>query len=227
MLLELSTAIITDLAKILKEDSGFMSASAEKRLEGIHHHYGQTYPHSISEYMSTVTAEEFMKDVKAVLEFGKDEGIEKECGVYEAVAAYLSKEFGRKLDELDSRFFFEGLAKRQEKLSHLFPGKSFFSHFMREIFVEGTYQELAENAYIALKTVKDIPTILVQSPVELETALKKEIRENFFEKYSYSFAEFQINPQVIGGMRVFIDGKLMDDSWLSKIQKLSSYSIQS
>jgi F0F1-type ATP synthase delta subunit len=33
---------------------------------------------------------------------------------------------------------------------------------------------------------------------------------------------FQINRNLIGGMRIFADGKVVDNSWLSRINYISS-----
>ena len=110
-------------------------------------------------------------------------------------------------------------------MARLFSGKSFVYQFLKELFFESTYQELSLNACEFLSSVKDVETIVVQSPKELSKELKHEIRKYYMGVYKNSFVEFQINPQIIGGIRVFVNGDVVDNSWLAEIQKISSLSL--
>ncbi len=64
--------------------------------------------------------------------------------------------------------------------------------------------------------------ILVQSPIKLEAAMKDDIREHLVKKYPNSSPVFVVNKTLIGGLRIYIDGKTEDLSWISKINILTS-----
>ena len=62
----------------------------------------------------------------------------------------------------------------------------------------------------------------MQSPREIDSELKSEIRENLNKDFESSFPVFQINKNLIGGLRVFVDGKSHDYSWFSRISSISN-----
>jgi len=64
--------------------------------------------------------------------------------------------------------------------------------------------------------------ILVQSPIKLEAKMKDEIRENLVKRYPNSSPVFIVNRDLIGGLRIYVDGKTEDLSWISKINILTS-----
>lgn len=64
--------------------------------------------------------------------------------------------------------------------------------------------------------------LLIQSPVKLETAFKDEIRESMMKQYPNASPIFVVNKNLIGGLRIYIDGKTEDLSWISKINILTS-----
>ena len=64
--------------------------------------------------------------------------------------------------------------------------------------------------------------ILVQSPMKLESKMKEEIKESLVKKYPNSSPVFVVNKSLIGGLRIYVDGKTEDLSWVSKINILTS-----
>jgi F0F1-type ATP synthase delta subunit len=64
--------------------------------------------------------------------------------------------------------------------------------------------------------------LLVQSPVKLESSFKDEIRESLTKEYPNASPIFVVNKGLIGGLRIYIDGKTEDLSWISKINILTS-----
>lgn len=64
--------------------------------------------------------------------------------------------------------------------------------------------------------------LLIQSPLKLEPAFKEEIRLSMNKQYPNTPPVFIVNKKLIGGLRIYIDGKVEDLSWLSKIDFLTS-----
>ena len=67
--------------------------------------------------------------------------------------------------------------------------------------------------------------ILIQSAAFLSPAEKHHIRTNLKKKFPDKFVVFEINRDLLGGMRVYKQGKLLDASWLSQINELTKAKI--
>ncbi len=225
MLIDLSTAFLKDILNVLKTDVDFFKKSKTDRESIVKKHYGQSYSDVLTSYFVDVEESSFMDDVHKVLDLYGGFSVDFDGEFFDVLVKFVVSDFGYKLDELDSSFFFDDVDSRKDKLARLFSGKSFVYQFLKELFFESTYQELSLNACEFLSSVKDVETIVVQSPKELSKELKHEIRKYYMGVYKNSFVEFQINPQIIGGIRVFVNGDVVDNSWLAEIQKISSLSL--
>jgi len=225
MLGQIGLSYLKDIIGILLKEKDFLKASVHERIALTEKHYGKHYPESLKHYMARFKAEDFMKDVQLSIEAFEIQPQHKENAFLDAIAEFISSDFGYQLDKLDSRFFFEPLDSRRETLKHLFPGESDLSFALRDIFVQNTYQELTRKASELLADLKEPYTIVVQTPVEMEAEKRKMIRKAFVAKHPYVFVEFQINPTIIGGMRVFENGRVTDHSWLAKVQAITQISV--
>jgi len=225
MLGQIGLAYLKDIIGIMLKKKGFLEKSEAERINLIQELYGKQYPESLTAYMAKFDAEDFMTDVEVAIESFEIEPKHKKNAFMDAIAGFVSAEFGYRLDRLESSFFFEPLDDRRETLRHLFPGDSDLSYTMRDIFIQNTYQELTQKAYHLLSVLKEPYTIVVQTPVEMDDEMRKMIRQAFNDKQEYVFVEFQVNPQIIGGMRVFENGKVIDHSWLAKVQAITQITI--
>lgn len=218
-------SFLRDALKLMKDEQGFLKMDENGRRAAIKKHLGD-YPESFANYLATVKDASFLDQIQGSINFMNDGILPENKQLLEALADYAAKEFAPKLDLFDRSFFFEEEAKQIQQLKEVFPGESFFQKAMRDYVLGSTYQEISEEAQKFLRDYKEEPTIIVQSSQEIEKGIRQEVRAHFAKKHPYSFLEFQINPQIIGGLRVFIDGKVMDHSWLSKIQKISQLAYQ-
>lgn len=71
-------------------------------------------------------------------------------------------------------------------------------------------------------TPVNVPYILVQTPISLSEDQKTEIVNDLKAQYPLSPVTFSVNKNLIGGLRVLIDGKAKDYSWLSIINKFTT-----
>ncbi|MEZ4087238.1 MAG: F0F1 ATP synthase subunit delta [Candidatus Gracilibacteria bacterium] len=218
-------SFLRDALKLMKDEQGFMKMDESARRTAIQKHLGD-YPRAFVDYLATVKEATFLEQVHGSINFMNDGFLPENKQLLEALADYAAKEFATKLDLFDRSFFFESEEKQLAMLKEVFPGGSFFRKAMRDYVLGSTYQEISEEAQKFLRDFKEEPTIIVQSSQEIDKGIRQEVRAHFAKKHPYSFLEFQINPQIIGGLRVFIDGKVMDHSWLSKIQKISQLAYQ-
>lgn len=225
MLKTLGAAAMQDIIGMLSREEKFFTFDAATR-KTVFKKALSSYSEAFAHYMTSVSEKQFLADVERAIQVIT--GLERPAknGFLDALASDISLELGRALDQLNSDFFFLDYDERMKKLTALLPGKSALARYTRDLFVEGTYQGITEMANTALNTLKELPVIVVQSPVELSMQQRTDIRKSFLDKYPFSFTEFQINPQIIGGMRVFVNGQVTDHSWLAKVQAITNIVIK-
>lgn len=203
-----------------------MDRNENERRSVLKKYLGEEYPVALTDYLATVKEASFVDQVKAAVDYLDDGLMPENKLMLEALMDYVAKDFATKLDLFDRKFFFVDRDEQEKVLGEVFPGDSAFQRGIRDYILGSTYQEITEEAQQILRDFKGEPTIVVQSSQEMNKSMRQEVRAFFAREYPYSFVEFQINPQIIGGLRVFIDGKVMDNSWLSKIQKISQLAYQ-
>ncbi len=221
MLKQIGAAALKDITGMLMKEKSFFSADHDTR-KAVIQKYVPGYPEALVVYLTSVSELDFMADIKKALEVFNGFSVPGNVGFLKALTAYISHDMGVALDQLNTGFFFMSLEERSKQLSSLFSDASFLADVSISLFLGSTYQEVTDHAYDAIQLVQDIPTIIIQTPLELNSEERKGIRLHFLEEYPLSFPAFQINPQLLGGMRILVEGKVMDDSWLSKIQAITS-----
>ncbi len=224
MLKTVGAAALKDIIGMLKQEKNFFEADASTRKVVLDKHLPD-FPEGFVTYLSDVTENQFMKDMSASVRLMTERVHVDQNGFLKALAAYLSIDLGLAVDQLDSEFFFMDYSARLSKLKSLFPGDFALSLVMRHMVAEATYQEVSHMANQALSTISAVPVIVIQTPIAIDPAQRQAMRQAFLEKYTHSFPEFQINPQIIGGMRVFVNGMVEDHSWLAKVQALTRLKI--
>ena len=221
MLKLLGAAALQDIVGILKDGEKFFTLTSDSREAHLNSHL-KHYPVSFKEYMKRVSPEDFLEDIGAAIQVITGLGRASENLFLEALIQYIAVDLGEVLDRLDSAFFFLDFSNRMNTLENLIKGDSILASAAREYFIERTYQEITQEAGRSIGMIKHVPVIVIQSPVELSSDRRREIREAFLERHPFSFPEFQVNPQIIGGLRLFVDGDVEDHSWLARIQKITS-----
>ena len=208
------------LSALLYEILSFLAKHGKENLANL------KVPAVFRKYLEEVSDAEFLRDLQLVLEVinGADMATLslKTSPFFSALLEFFSDTFASKLDQMDMNFYLLPYEDRLKKAQELLNSESKTAHALRDLLVNNSYQELAEAFENLSKTVKDASTILIQIPRAIPRELKKEMREQLASEHPYSFPVFQINKQLIGGFRVFVDGKSIDHSWFSKVQKLSS-----
>jgi F-type H+-transporting ATPase subunit alpha len=63
--------------------------------------------------------------------------------------------------------------------------------------------------------------IIVETSDKLGVDEKERIKDDLNKKYSQAFLIFKTNKDLIGGIRVYVDGTLIDESWNNQINKIS------
>lgn len=204
----------------------FLSALTLEILQSLRKKDGFNGSKVFKDYLASTSEDDLMKDLRLVFRVINETEISalnlKESDLFKAIFRFFAEEFADQLDALGSSFYLLSYEERKEKARQLIEGDSHSSAALRELLLSNSYQELSEAIEILSKSVGDADTIVVQAPREIEPSLKKEMRKKFAIDFPLSFPSFQVNRQLIGGFRVFVNGKSHDFSWFSQVQKLSS-----
>ncbi len=217
----IGAAALKDMIGLVKKEDKFFSLNQDERKKLIEAKLAH-YPASLTSYLDKAKESEFISDAGLVAQVANGLTLAKKSALLAALSGYISQEIGHVLDHLDTDFFFMEMEKREKALEKLLPGHSVLAQATRELFAQSTYQEVTSMANEALSLISDTPVIVVQTPHELEAEKRTTVRSLFNKKHPGSFAEFQTNPQIIGGMRIFVNGDVVDHSWLAKVQAITS-----
>lgn len=181
-------------------------------------------PKSFKAYLENTNEKKFMDDLKLALNFIQDpkNANVKNNKLFIALLEFLTNDLARKIDHLDGNFYLLEKSKRQEIVNQLIKADTTLAETLKEILVNNTYQQIADSVQNLAQKVNQSPHILVQSPREIDTELKKQIRTHLSEQNPLTLPIFQINRKLIGGLRVFKNGESVDHSWISRVLRFTS-----
>lgn len=215
------TALLHKIITFLLDHKDLFEQSESEREKTLEH---LSIPEAFKNYLLKASAESFMKDIQTVLRYTEDPKNTNLNGneFFKRLLEFMSKDLARKIDYLDAEYYMMKKDKRSYFVEQLIKGDSVLAASLRAILINYTYQQIADAVYdLGTKTEKS-PYIVVQSPREMNADLKKEIRSKLTKVWPLSLPIFQINRRLIGGLRVFIDGKTTDNSWLSRVLRYTS-----
>ena len=220
MFKEFLSAITEKITDFLIENPNFFqeddrAAILEKKLK---------LPSSFTQYLTEVKEKEFLADLKLTLSYtknAKDLNIKK-SKLFKALVHFLTGDLARKIDLLDNDYYLYQVSDRKKIVDKLINSESKLAQTIKNILLNQTYQQVSSEIYQLSSKVKQTPYTLVQSPREIPSELKKEIRENLRKDNEDIYPIFQINKKLIGGIRIFQDGQSTDMSWLSRVLHFTS-----
>jgi hypothetical protein len=133
---------------------------------------------------------------------------------------YLELKVIIEIDKLPVSYFVLSPQEKKDVLKQTIVENGLIWDSLRNILSSCSFEELqAELSSLILRVYKDRSSLLVQSARECDHKLKTEIRKHHKNK---SFVSFQIQQDLLGGMRVYSRSVLVDSSWLGKIASLRS-----
>lgn len=197
----LAQSAIKDICIFLQRNPDFFSSEDKKSL--LEKSFIR-YP-SIISYLATTDEEEFMSDMR------------------EFVAALLagsSESFDNKLLKTFCSLLVKDLPDLLESSKDLTVENS-LDAVISEMSLRRSGQEISQAVSKFIGKYTTIPYIVVQAPIHIENADKKEIRKQMLAKYTYAFPTFTVNKKLIGGMRILVDGQTSDNSWYGRVMNLT------
>lgn len=199
-------ALVQDVLRFLKEHEKFFELAESTRAEYIHN--CKYFPHAIKDYLKELTEKHLYSDISEIIEYVSSETQKPAIkgGLVKAFAEFCIEVIPSDLDE---KHFTNDFTGAFGKHLEIFYGSAVEKHIL------ATVQEFISHIYKS-------SFIVIQSPLLLKTEQKQEMRKQLREKYKTSIPTFSVNKNLIGGLRVFIDGTTHDHSWISQINKITS-----
>lgn len=217
------SALVYEMIHFLTSRKEYFKQNSSEREEQLKN---LKVPVAFKHYFAEVSAEDFMEDLKIAMGIISGAPLSqfplKGNGLFQALAEFFNSSFAEKMDELPGNFYLLSYEDRVSKAKEIIESETRISSALREILALNSYQELAGYLQEFNRLVNEVDLVLVQTPRDLDSEFKKEIRKVLLEKFPDTFPVFQVNRGLIGGFRVFVNGTSHDHSWLSRITKITS-----
>ena len=195
MLKPVIAAVLYEVILVLRRHSDFFGFDAEQRKKIL----GESaLPVELHEYLSVADENAFMQDISGVIAMQKND-------FARAVAQLLADRFTEYFD------------------TQAVHGKGKIAESVKDLAARYSYQDIAAAITKYGECVGDMPYIVVQSPREIGSELRQSIRGSLKKEYPLSFPVFQVNPKLIGGLRIFKNGTTFDFSWLNRIHSFINF----
>ena len=91
------------------------------------------------------------------------------------------------------------------------------AQMLAQVFHAERALELGREIQSFLQMQIGVASPLVQSPYPFSAEQKQEIRTSLLERYPGSFVLFETEASLGGGIRLFYNGKLFDESWMTRM----------
>ncbi|MBD3270682.1 hypothetical protein GF376_04095 [Candidatus Peregrinibacteria bacterium] len=206
MLDQLLTTILKEILNFLVKHKSFKDLSESEQRKLIQN---LELPESIKIYLLEATEKDIYKDLSSLINYlttGKQEIFKLKGKLFNALTEFMINELGHYADQNQLEIKYQGS----------------FGVNLNELFKIDSIQEISMEIESFIKLIKPSEYVLIQSPKSIDSKLKHEIRTELNKDYPNSFPRFTVNKNLIGGIRVFVNGKTTDLSWLSKINNLTT-----
>lgn len=217
---EFIAILLRKITEFLQKNPGYFGLKDSEKSASLK---SLTIPESFQEYLKQINEKEFIDDIGKISHFcqgSKDLQINKSA-FFKALVFFLTSELARKIDYLNGEYYLLAREERQELVDKLVKSETGLAEALKNILLNYTYQQIGNSISGLAKSMGAGKFIVIQTPKEIDPQFKREVRLNLVEKYYLSFPVFQINRKIIGGMRIFEDGKTIDYSWLSRANRFT------
>lgn len=201
----LTKLALIDGLKIIKQNENFFELSESDKKSKFEKEYSEFYPQEAINYFANTSEESLILEIKNILKGSSSD-------LLEIITKYVILELSYVIDS----YYQDGLADFKKNNSQT-------SQLKKEIISQlesSTYNEICEKLSREIYKKANGKIIIVESPLKLDTKFKAKIRNNYQKDDKLCFVVFKINENILGGIKTYIDGKIIDDSWAEKIEKL-------
>jgi F0F1-type ATP synthase delta subunit len=221
MLNKFITVLIIEISKFLTSNKEFFNSNKterEKLLTDV------KFPNSVKTYLTEVSELDFTTDLAGVIKLLKNSPVKLEKNKFlQAITSFLVNNFANDVYSLPLSYFKLAYKDQKEAAKEVIKSNSELANTLKEILTDYSYQEILNGIQSLAEKTFHSPLVVVQSPTEMELETKKEIRENLSQSLNQvCLPIFQVNKNLIGGLRLFVNGKVSDLSWIARINLITS-----
>lgn len=208
MLNDILIALIYDILKFLSSNKDFFQKSDDEKSKLLEE--STLLPNEFNAFLIGLNEKELFQEIKEILDFvsSHDENHSVKSELAKAFSLFCINQVPKDLDNYTP------------DQPNVFTGK--FGKHLGILYASTVEKQVIDLFQSFISMVFDSPFIVVQTPILLDKEQKQTIRSEIQSNHPHSIPTFSVNKNLIGGLRVFINGKTHDHSWISKINNLTS-----
>lgn len=214
MLKIILSGFIEDILRLIR--AGFFETPSPKKIQLYNELLGTSYPSTLKDYLINTTLEAVHEDLEKTLPYLRSVSpFNPSLAISRTLRDFFTLDLALILDQQNET--------------------TTATHLPKDITTDprALYQALvgvcAQHSPIDLHTritrlnniFKNGAIIRVQLPADAATSDRQFLRQELFKQYPTYFTQFSIEPKLVGGLRIFKDGKMIDLSWRSKIKQFT------
>jgi len=205
------------LLKFLDENSDFFEGTKSDKKTFLS---DSSLPKFLELYLLEVKQDKFMSDLSDTTNFLNNGIVSSSNSLVKSISLFLSYSLAMKIDSLPWDFDLNPLEKRIEILSQTISGKTELGELLVDNIacsnlhvVNNQFKSLANN-------FSENKSVVIQSAKVLSPELKQKVREYFHGVDKFCYPIFSVQPNLLGGLRVIVDGNTVDSSYANMINNL-------
>lgn len=206
--------IRTILASFIKDilpltSAGFFETSQDKKRKLLNDSLGNAYPHTLKDYLEKITLAKLVSELQQILPFlRKERAFNTSLELSETLRKFLTTEFA-------------GLVDTASQLHNISEPKTTLEKTLKILLKKYPEEELYTRISHYNLLFKNSSTLRVQTPFSLGSQDKQSMRQELNKKFPRHFIKFSVEPALVGGMRLFKDGEMIDLSWRSRVKQFT------
>jgi len=176
------------------------------------------------EYLLDVDASQLMFDLKDLTTSMKSNVSPSAKNVLSAhISRFICKLANQAAIGLDKSFANMTSEDQLGRLQAVFKTDNSVMKAFKELVLHNSFESLVSKVRSFVSQQNDFVEVTVQFALDVTASERRQIVSEFTNKYGdMTLVYFQVNPRLIGGMRIFANGQLTDLSWQKKIETLTN-----
>ncbi len=218
MINRITTLCLKLLLKFLDRNSDFFEGTKSDKKSFLK---GSKLPTFLQLYLLEVKHDKFMSDLEGATDFLNGKQLSSSNSLLKTISLFLSYSLMSKLDQLPSNFSLLSANERTNQLDALLSSRTTLGGLLTEILTTTNLDSFNDSLSKFTSKFAKHRSVIVQSSTVLGLDLKSSIREFFHDQDKFALPIFQVQPALLGGLRIIVDGECFDSSYMQLINNLN------
>lgn len=205
------------LLKFLDENSDYFEGTKSDKKSFLS---DSSLPKFLELYLLEVKQDKFMSDLKDTTNFLNSGVVSSNNSLVKSISLFLSYSLAMKIDSLPGDFDLNSLEKRKEILDNTLSGKTELGKLLVENISSSNLHIVNKQFKSLANNFSENKSVVVQSANRLNPELKQKVREYFHDLDKFCFPIFSVQPKLLGGLRIILDGNAIDSTYANMINNL-------